>query len=33
MAIDEIDIIIEEAKSLSKADLDALLNSLGINLD
>jgi methyl-accepting chemotaxis protein len=33
MAIDEIDIIIEEAKSLSKADLDALLNSLGIDLD
>ena len=33
MAIDEIDVIVEEAKSLSKADLDALLNSLGIDLD
>jgi hypothetical protein len=33
MAGDEIDIIIEEAKSLSKADLDALLDSLGIELD
>ncbi|MHA2320105.1 MAG: hypothetical protein ACXACG_00480 [Candidatus Thorarchaeota archaeon] len=33
MAIDEIDVIIEEAKSLSKADLDALLSSLGIDID
>ncbi|MBN2230118.1 MAG: hypothetical protein JW779_11070 [Candidatus Thorarchaeota archaeon] len=33
MASDEIDIIINEAKSLSKADLDALLDSLGIDLD
>lgn len=33
MAVDEIDVIIEEAKSLSKADLDALLDSLGIDLD
>ncbi len=33
MAVDEIDVILEEAKSLSKADLDALLNSLGIDLD
>ncbi|MHA1135706.1 MAG: hypothetical protein ACTSSE_04400 [Candidatus Thorarchaeota archaeon] len=33
MAGEEIDIIINEAKSLSKADLDALLDSLGIDLD
>ncbi|MHA2115189.1 MAG: hypothetical protein ACXABN_04880 [Candidatus Thorarchaeota archaeon] len=33
MAADEIDVIIEEAKSLSKADLDALLSSLGIDMD
>jgi hypothetical protein len=33
MSIDEIDVILEEAKSLSKADLDALLSSLGIDLD
>ncbi|MGY5872462.1 MAG: hypothetical protein RTV72_09470 [Candidatus Thorarchaeota archaeon] len=33
MAGDEIDIILEEAKSLSKADLNALLDSLGIDLD
>jgi hypothetical protein len=33
MAGDEIDVIIEEAKSLSKADLDALLSSLGIDID
>jgi hypothetical protein len=33
MAGEEIDIIVEEAKSLSKADLDALLDSLGISLD
>lgn len=33
MAGEEIDIIIQEARSLSKADLDALLDSLGINLD
>jgi len=33
MAVDEIDVILEEAKSLSKADLDALLSSLGIDLD
>jgi hypothetical protein len=33
MASDEIDIILEEAKGLSKADLDALLDSLGISLD
>jgi hypothetical protein len=33
MAVDEINIILQEAKSLSKADLDALLNSLGIDLD
>jgi hypothetical protein len=33
MAPEEIEIIVEEAKSLSKADLDALLDSLGIDLD
>ncbi|MFW9794404.1 MAG: type II toxin-antitoxin system VapB family antitoxin, partial [Candidatus Thorarchaeota archaeon] len=33
MEVDEIDIIIEEAKSLSKADLEALLSSLGIDID
>ncbi|MGY5858384.1 MAG: hypothetical protein RTU63_03370 [Candidatus Thorarchaeota archaeon] len=33
MAGEEIDIIIQEAKGLSKADLDALLDSLGIDLD
>ncbi len=33
MMVDEIDVIIEEAKSLSKADLDALLSSLGIDID
>ncbi|TFG34549.1 hypothetical protein EU527_02730 [Candidatus Thorarchaeota archaeon] len=33
MAAEEIDIILEEAKNLSKADLDALLDSLGIDLD
>jgi hypothetical protein len=33
MSIDEIDVILEEAKSLSKADLDALLSSLCIYLD
>lgn len=33
MTTDEIDVIIEEAKSLSKADLDALLSSLGIEMD
>jgi len=33
MAGEEIDIIIQEARSLSKADLDALLDSLGIDLD
>jgi hypothetical protein len=33
MAADEIDVIIEEAKSLSKADLDALLSSLGIDME
>jgi len=33
MASDEIDIILEEAKGLSKADLEALLDSLGISLD
>jgi hypothetical protein len=33
MSTDEIDIIVEEAKSLSKADLDALLDSLGINIE
>jgi len=33
MASEEIDIIVNEAKSLSKADLDALLDSLGIELD
>ena len=32
MASEEIDIIIQEAKSLSKADLDALLDSLGIDI-
>ncbi|MFW9913100.1 MAG: hypothetical protein ACFFEU_11545, partial [Candidatus Thorarchaeota archaeon] len=32
MSDDEIDIIIEQAKSLSKADLEALLDSLGIKL-
>lgn len=33
MAAEEIDVIVQEAKSLSKADLDALLSSLGIDLD
>jgi len=33
MASEEIEIILEEAKSLSKADLDALLDSLGIEID
>jgi hypothetical protein len=33
MSADEIDVIIEEAKSLSKADLDALLSSIGIDID
>lgn len=33
MAPEEIDIILEEAKNLSKADLKALLDSLGIRLD
>jgi hypothetical protein len=33
MASEEIDIIIEEAKNLSKADLEALLDSLGISLE
>ncbi|MHA2014509.1 MAG: hypothetical protein ACTSUH_02010, partial [Candidatus Thorarchaeota archaeon] len=33
MTPDEIEIIIEQAKALSKADLEALLNSLGIRLD
>jgi len=33
MASEEIDIIVQEAKSLSMADLDALLDSLGIDLD
>jgi hypothetical protein len=33
MASEEIDIIVQEAKTLSKADLDALLDSLGIDLD
>ncbi|MHA2140254.1 MAG: carboxypeptidase-like regulatory domain-containing protein [Candidatus Thorarchaeota archaeon] len=32
MSEDEIEIIIEQAKSLSKADLEALLDSLGIKL-
>jgi len=32
MSDDEIDIIIEQAKGLSKADLEALLDSLGIRL-
>ncbi|MFX1261339.1 MAG: hypothetical protein ACFFAZ_04565 [Promethearchaeota archaeon] len=32
MSDDEIEIIIEQAKSLSKADLEALLDSLGIKL-
>lgn len=32
MAGEEIEVILEEAKSLSKADLDALLASLGIEL-
>ncbi|MHA2386584.1 MAG: hypothetical protein ACXAEE_10295, partial [Candidatus Thorarchaeota archaeon] len=32
MSDDEIEIIIEQAKSLSKADLEALLDSLGIQL-
>ena len=30
---DEIDIIVEQAKNLSRADLEALLDSLGIRLD
>lgn len=33
MAPEEIDVILEEAKNLSKADLEALLDSLGIRLD
>jgi hypothetical protein len=33
MAPEEIDIILEEAKNLSKADLEALLESLGIKLE
>jgi hypothetical protein len=33
MAPEEIDVILDEAKSLSKADLKALLDSLGIRLD
>ncbi|MFX1483145.1 MAG: hypothetical protein ACFFCP_08145 [Promethearchaeota archaeon] len=33
MAADEIDVILDEAKSLSKADLDALLSSLGLDLE
>ncbi|MHA1770420.1 MAG: hypothetical protein ACTSYL_08605 [Candidatus Thorarchaeota archaeon] len=33
MTADEIEIILEQAKSLSKADLDALLDSLGIDID
>ncbi|RDE10809.1 MAG: hypothetical protein C4K47_10925 [Candidatus Thorarchaeota archaeon] len=33
MAPEEVDIILDQAKSLSKADLKALLDSLGIELD
>ena len=33
MGTDEIEIIVEQAKNLSRADLEALLNSLGIRLD
>ncbi|MFW9956334.1 MAG: hypothetical protein ACFFD3_17460, partial [Candidatus Thorarchaeota archaeon] len=33
MAPEEIDVILEEARNLSKADLKALLDSLGIRLD
>ncbi len=33
MSSDEIDTILEEAKNLSKADLKALLESLGIDID
>ncbi|MDF1540860.1 MAG: hypothetical protein P1Q69_18325, partial [Candidatus Thorarchaeota archaeon] len=33
MAPEEIEVILEEAKSLSKADVSALLDSLGIRLD
>ena len=33
MAPEEIEVIIEESKSLSKADLEALLDSLGIDLE
>jgi len=33
MGADEITIIVEQAKSLSRADLEALLDSLGIHLD
>ena len=33
MAMEEIEIILEQAKTLSKADLEALLDSLGISLD
>jgi hypothetical protein len=33
MAPEEIEVILEEAKSLSKADLEALLDSLGIDLE
>ena len=31
-ALEEIEIILDQAKGLSKADLEALLNSLGIDL-
>jgi len=33
MAPEEIDVILEEAKNLSKADLSALLDSLGLSLE
>jgi hypothetical protein len=33
MAMEEIEIILEQAKTLSRADLEALLDSLGISLD
>jgi len=32
MALEEVEVIVEEAKNLSKADLDALLDSLGIDI-
>jgi len=33
MGTDKVDIIVEQAKYLSRADLEALLDSLGIRLE